>query len=238
MGRVGFHEGRTRGRAEIMDDYYTIKDWDSVFETKASRRCTQERRFVLVPTKRQSDSYHALMATREGREAYCVFIGLCRIAATCPCRGHLIDDKGPWDVARAAPVLGIEARVVERAVEMLASKRIGWLVPSNAPLGAPEAHPKRTESAPEAHQETHQERTENALPKAPSSSRNWIGIGIGNTPPAPPQGGGSRQEKSTGIKPTRAERSAAKREAAQRAFDAAQAAEAQKRAQRAGVTHG
>jgi len=223
-----------------MDDYYSIKDWDQVFETKASRRCTQERRFVLVPASRQSDSYHALMATPHGREAYCVFIGLCRIAAKCPRRGRLIDDKGPWDVARAAPVLGIDTRVVERSVEMLASKRIGWLIASSAPPDAPKAHPKRTESAPEAHQETHQERTENALPKAPSSSRNWIGIGIGigNTPPAPPQGGGSRQEKSTGIKPTRAERSAAKREAAQRAFDAAQAAEAQKRAQRAGVTHG
>jgi len=223
-----------------MDDYYTIKDWDSVFETKASRRCTQERRFVLVPTKRQSDSYHALMATREGREAYCVFIGLCRIAATCPRRGHLIDDKGPWDVARAAPVLGIESRVVERAVEMLASKRIGWLVPSNAPPNAPNAHPKRTANDPESAPEAHHESTENDPPKAPSTSRNWIGmgIGIGNTPPAPPQGGGSGQEKSTGIKPTRAQRAAAKREAAQRAFDAGQAAEVAKRAQRAGVTHG
>ena len=227
-----------------MDDYYSIKDWDQVFETKASRRCTQERRFVLVPASRQSDSYHALMATPHGREAYCVFIGLCRIAAKCPRRGRLIDDKGPWDVARAAPVLGIDTRVVERSVEMLASKRIGWLIASSAPPDAPKAHQKRTandpESAPETHHETHPERTESAPPKAPSTSRigNGIGIGIGIPTLTLPQSGREQAEKSSGKRPTRAERTAAKREAAQRAFDAAQAAESAKRAQREGVTHG
>jgi hypothetical protein len=129
---------------------WEIKDWTHVFETRHSRSEAGPRRYLLVPTDRQSEAYVVLMRTSAGLVAYAVFVGLLRIAARCPRRGVLEDEKGPFTTARIADKLRIPVGMVERAIATLSAAEVGWLRRKSAGKAPDEPAPKRRESAGEA----------------------------------------------------------------------------------------
>lgn len=118
---------------------FRIKDWDKTFENYRSRE-VEHLRYVSLPVRQDSESFKLLMASLEGRSAYMVFIILVAIAARCPVRGRLADDKGDITPQRVNARTGIPAPEVAGAIEILARPDIGWLIPDDAaPTAAPPA---------------------------------------------------------------------------------------------------
>jgi len=106
---------------------YAIKDWNEVFETNITRRLSSLR-YVAFPTRQDSSAFVQLMRSANGIIAYGLFMALVQIAARCPRRGVLEDDRGDWTPARIAKRYGTPIKVVQGAIEMLTSAEIGWLV--------------------------------------------------------------------------------------------------------------
>ncbi|MDQ5979149.1 MAG: hypothetical protein QG602_2123 [Verrucomicrobiota bacterium] len=216
------------------DVVWAIKDWDEVFETRHSRSEAGPRRYLLIPTDRQSESYVSLMGSTGGQAAYGLFVGLCRIAARCPKRGVLADEKGPYTPRRIAEKLRASVASVNRSIEMLSSPSIGWLrrtraghAPVTAPVTAPDT---RRESA-------------GCAPGKVGDSGLGTETGTETKPPYPPPSGGSggaEVSPAGGYRPRRsprADRRAAKLAAASEAAERVRAEEAEK-AQKASVWHG
>lgn len=122
-------------------DTFEIKDWNDVFETYRSRE-VKELKYVQLPVRRHSDSFRCLARTADGLTAYGVFMVLVAIAATCPRRGVLADDKGPWTPDRVAVRMGIPVKIVAKAISRLADPEIGWLVRVEVEQPSPSKNPR------------------------------------------------------------------------------------------------
>jgi hypothetical protein len=105
---------------------YRIKDWDDVFENHESRKL-KSLRYVSWPARSDSEAFTRLMRTPEGVLAFGVFSALVSVAAKMTPRGVLADDKGPLDAERLATRIGAPEAIVASAIDLLASKKIGWL---------------------------------------------------------------------------------------------------------------
>jgi len=107
---------------------WAIKDWDPVFEDRRSREIERLAFLHARVLDRKSDAYALLVAQDGGVEAYGVFWALVLVAARCPVRGVLADDKGVLTPLRMSVKAGIPLSPVERAIPMLSSREVGWLV--------------------------------------------------------------------------------------------------------------
>jgi len=107
---------------------WAIKDWDTVFEDHRSREVVRLAFLHARVLDRKSDAYAMLVAQEGGIEAYGVFWALVLVAARCPVRGVLADDKGVLTPLRMSIKAGIPLAPVERAIPMLSAPEIGWLV--------------------------------------------------------------------------------------------------------------
>lgn len=216
------------------DVVWAIKDWDEVFETRHSRAEKGPRRYLLIPTDRQSEAYVSLMGSTGGQAAYGLFVGLCRIAARCPKRGILADEKGPYTPRRIAEKLRASVASVNRSIELLSCPSIGWLrrtsaahAPVDAPVDAPDA---RRESA-------------GCSPEKVGDSGLGTGTGTETKPPYPPPSGGAggaEVSPSGGYRPRRnprADRRAEKLAAASAAAERVRSEEAAKEKAK-GAWHG
>jgi len=209
---------------------WAIKDWDEVFETRHSRAEKGPRRYLLVPTDRQSEAYVSLMGSVGGQATYGVFVGLCRIAARCPKRGVLADEKGPYTARRIAEKLRASVASVNRSIEMLSHPSIGWLRRTSAgqaPVDAPEP---RRESA-------------GCAPGKVGDSGLGQGLGTETKPPYPPPSGGKCGDLSSaggGHKPRRSPRAERKAGILAAAAEAANRAKAEEEAKASakGAWHG
>ncbi len=139
---------------------YRIKDWDDTFEDFRSR-AVKDLHWVPFPIRQDSEAFLTLLGSPEGREAYAVFITLVQIAARCPVRGRLEDEKGDLTPQRISLRLRIPVPVVQAAIDLLRSPEIGWLVPCGG-------GPDRCVDAPERRaQGTKDDSTPGAAPSAP-----------------------------------------------------------------------
>lgn len=117
-------------------DCYKIKDWESVWENYRSREVA-EVRYVSLPVRRKSEARIELMLDDNGLAAFGLFILAVEIAACCPVRGVLADDKGPLTPKRIALRIGRPVAQVEALHGMLVA--CGWLVPCEIPAQRPHA---------------------------------------------------------------------------------------------------
>lgn len=122
-----------------MAECYAIKDWEQRFCVSQGKRVFRWS-WVALPINPNGEHYRILMETPEGREAYCVFMGLLGVAANGEPRGVLADRSGPLSVRAIHYRIGIAEPVVSKAIQILSGPDIGWLVPVQ--LGA------RSETAP------------------------------------------------------------------------------------------
>ena len=125
---------------------WAIKDWDKTFENYRSRELDSVR-YVTLRTTQDSEAFGVLMRTKEGSAAFGVFIALVQIAAKCPVRGVLEDEKGAWDAKRYSIRFGLPLKAAEAAFDLLSKNPIGWLV--NAV-----SEESRTDRASTAHRPT------------------------------------------------------------------------------------
>lgn len=107
-----------------------IRDWDKTFETAKTRKLVRPRYFSC-PTGVDSSGYIELMAHGEsGIRAFGIFIAICQWSATRrpEDRGKLAREGIPLEDRQLATYLRVETCHLSAALQLLASKEIGWLI--------------------------------------------------------------------------------------------------------------
>jgi hypothetical protein len=105
-----------------------IKDWRDTFYVAEAFRYERVT-WTRFPVSTDSIRFRRLMRTREGREAYCVFVACVQLSARAKAMGALLVGETPLDCQDIASATGIPPKVVEASIALLASAEIGWLVP-------------------------------------------------------------------------------------------------------------
>jgi len=106
---------------------YRIRDWDIHFELAQGRK-VKNPSWVILPVKHDGLGFRRLMAMREGAELYGAWVLIVQVAAKCPTRGMLADERGPLGATELSLKTGCPAKVFERSLQVLSSDEIGWLV--------------------------------------------------------------------------------------------------------------
>ncbi len=106
---------------------YVVKDWGRHYE-KAQTRACRRADWVPIPNKHDGKSLGRLLRLEDGVAIYGAWILLLQVASKCPTRGTLADDDGPLTLVDLEIKTGCPASAFERAVSVLASKDIGWLL--------------------------------------------------------------------------------------------------------------
>jgi hypothetical protein len=109
---------------------YSVKGWNKHYE-KAQTRKVEHAQWVPVPLKHDGKGFRRLMAMKGGLEVYAVWMLILQVAAKCPTRGTLMDEDGPLTAEDMALKTGCPESAFNRAFEVLASERIGWMLVSS-----------------------------------------------------------------------------------------------------------
>lgn len=168
-----------------------IKDWNATFEFNKTREITGALDYTAWPTRQDSEGFGVLMRTKGGITAYGIFGCLVQIAAKCPARGVLKDERGDWTPERLARKFAMPEKVAADAFAMLAGASIGWLVDveqvpvsgDKAPRGrrfsdglAPESRRSGVDPAPKdrtGQEKTGQEQQEQSGGGAAAAEGRW-----------------------------------------------------------------
>lgn len=108
-------------------NFYRIRDWDIHFELAQGRK-VKNLSWVIFPVKHDGLGYRRLMAARDGAETYGAWVLIVQVAAKCPLRGTLVDERGPLGPQELSLKTGCPAEVFERAIQVLCMEEIGWLI--------------------------------------------------------------------------------------------------------------
>jgi len=176
---------------------WAIKDWDRAFETWQTRRIKKGLEYIKVPAGRQCRAYKLLMAEPDGALIYGVFVALCQFAASRQCRGLLADPDRELSVAELGVEVLCNPTAVSRAIEVLASPAIGWLVRTDIPTDGRhiwDRDPHTTDDDRRAHQSASDDRRahQSASDLAHITKQNKTEQNKTNTPPTPPQSRGAK----------------------------------------------
>lgn len=121
-----------------MPTVYQVARWSEVFETAESRKY---RRLPWISERTDFDSTGWQQGLDQfGPTEWCSIYGawmvIVRVAAAGKTRGVLAGDKGePWTAARIARPAGVDAALIQRAMDWAVS--IGWLIPVTAAVSPP-----------------------------------------------------------------------------------------------------
>jgi hypothetical protein len=105
---------------------YRIKDWAKHYETAETRKLVSMR-WVPVPNKHDGKGFRRLMRRPDGLEVFAIWILILQVASREEQRGLLEDQDGPLGVQEIADKTGAPEQAIEKALQVLASKEIGWL---------------------------------------------------------------------------------------------------------------
>jgi hypothetical protein len=108
---------------------YSIRDWDKHFE-KAQTRKVGRVQWVPLPVKHDGLTFGRVMATSNGLAIYGAWVLIVQVAAKCDPRGTLADEKGPLTAEDIALKTGAPEALLQEALDVLSSDRIGWLMVS------------------------------------------------------------------------------------------------------------
>lgn len=106
---------------------YTIKNWAKHYEVSQSRK-VERAQWVPLPVKHDGKGFRRLMAMKDGLCLYGAWVLIVQIAAKCDPRGQLIDDGEPLTAEDLAIKTGAPESMFIRALEVLSSQRIAWIV--------------------------------------------------------------------------------------------------------------
>ena len=132
---------------------YQIADWNTTFENDRSRtrdKCS----FVCVPNKQHGMGFCRIMSEPDGASIYGIWhmiLGACS-QQSLPRDGWLTDDGesagSPWGVEDLSLKFRRPQSEIERALQVLTSERIAWVVSHS-----PSTHAKVTAKSPPSHLE-------------------------------------------------------------------------------------
>jgi hypothetical protein len=124
---------------------YRIRDWDRCFETAQSRKVDKLQWFGM-PNKQHGLGLTWILAQSDGAAIYgiwCLILGACSHQAA-PRQGWLTQDGTPGGVPWTAEDLAMRWRrhidEIERAMSILSSPKVGWLLEIEETLGARSQH--------------------------------------------------------------------------------------------------
>lgn len=107
---------------------YSIRDWDRHFEVAQSRKIDGPLKWLPMPCKHDGLGFRRIMAMENGPAIYGAWVLILQVAAKCETRGVLMDENGPLDANDLAAKTGCPAAVFSTALNVLLSKKIGWIV--------------------------------------------------------------------------------------------------------------
>ena len=171
---------------------FKIKDWERHFFLKESSKHA-EVTWTKFPVSTESISYKRLMAFREGRDAYCVFVAIVQMVARKRLPGVLRHGDTSIEVEDIALATGLPAKLVQNAINRLALPSIGWLQPvadrsetdsppvENRPATGGQPVNERRKTALEVEEEKEEEKTKGISPAAAQLPPS----GASEAPPVP-----------------------------------------------------
>jgi hypothetical protein len=108
-----------------------IKDWKKHFWLKEAAKY-ETVAWMKFPVSTQSVAYKRLMAFREGRDAYCVFVALIQMLARKRMPGVLEHGNDRIQASDLAAATGIPVKIVTHSMKLLSLPEIGWLQTGDA----------------------------------------------------------------------------------------------------------
>jgi hypothetical protein len=114
---------------------YRIKDWDTLFESKDSRKL-KHARYVCVPNKHDGKGFRRLEQHPRKVELFCAWNLILQVASKCPRRGILVDGDGPMSPADLALKTNFPEAIFSLAFEFFSSGgKLAWLEPISGTSG-------------------------------------------------------------------------------------------------------
>lgn len=110
-----------------MTPVYSIRDWERNFE-KAQSRKLDVMSWVAMPVKHDGLGYRRIISMPDGPLIYSAWVLMVQVAAKCKVRGVLADENGPLTADDLFVKTGCPVVVFEKAIEVLSSRQIGWLL--------------------------------------------------------------------------------------------------------------
>lgn len=107
---------------------YIIRDWNEHFECAQSRKIKGPMTWVSIPCKHDGLGFRRIMALSDGPAVYGTWVLIVEVAAKCKVRGVLADERGPLTSEELAFKTGCPQQNFDRALEILTSERVGWIV--------------------------------------------------------------------------------------------------------------
>lgn len=125
---------------------YKIANWDTEFENHRSRGIINLQ-WVVFPIRMDTFSYSMITAEADAAEILGVWSMLVQIAARTvkggKRDGSLLKDNGrPHDANSIGSQIRIRVPIVERALEMLASEDVGWIIAEELECSNPAPSPR------------------------------------------------------------------------------------------------
>lgn len=170
-----------------------IKDWIENFTVSQSRREINNPRWVPVPIRMDGARYRLLTAKSRGEEYFGIFMALVEVAAGCVMPGWLINkDHRPLTVEQIAAKTGMRGPKIAKAIEVLSSDEIGWLVEDEIPLHSEHArstlgeHSEHARSTLRLDQTRPEEiREDKTRPEEPRLAEKAVGVATASPGPGP-----------------------------------------------------
>jgi hypothetical protein len=106
---------------------YQIAQWDKLYENSQSRK-VDKLRWVPMPNHHDGKGFRRLMTLPDAVEIYGAWALIVQVASKCPTRGVLLDADGPLLAEDLSLKTGGSAKTFERALQVLSSERIAWLL--------------------------------------------------------------------------------------------------------------
>ena len=105
---------------------YRIRDWEKHFE-KAQTRTVSRVSWVPFPVKHDGLGFRRLMARENGLALLGAWTLIVQVAAKCPTRGVLADERGAIGPEDLALMTGGNAVIFGEALGTLSTPQIGWM---------------------------------------------------------------------------------------------------------------
>ena len=126
---------------------YRIKNWDDHFETEKTRQYRHCQRITFTNNLNKIKRTRILKG-RDGPGCLAVWFSICQWHSTQskPRKGYLTDngkaDGSPLDADDIGALIGIPARIVNIALQRLATDEIGWVEEISVEVGLQDDHPR------------------------------------------------------------------------------------------------
>ena len=131
---------------------YQVLDWDKHFENHKSRTITTCS-WVYVPNKQSGLGLRRILSLPDGAAIYGVWnLIVGKLSHHRPPRAGWMTHEGrsdgtPWALEDMQIMWGLPIPFLERVMQVLTSKEVGWIVPTWCPESALEAPLKRPDGA-------------------------------------------------------------------------------------------